>query len=238
MICSSGVGFDPVVDEQRLLFHAAGIYNGVFTMFDDLTGSVWSHLDGVSTSGVSAGRRLEVRALQTTSWAAWREAHPDTTVLDTDTGVAYRREDTLGGQTLGEDFLNSLGGISAVDARLPIGELVVGVLAGDGAAAFPANAAREHAPAQAEVGGVPVVLLGDARGQPSLAYHRALTDGRVLDFERRGGAIIDRQTGSRWTADGVAIAGPLAGVRLSFLTSFLTEWYGWAAFYPQTSIVE
>ena len=56
------------------LFHAAGIYNGVFTMFDDLSGSVWSHLDGVSTSGVSAGRRLEVRALQTTSWAAWREA--------------------------------------------------------------------------------------------------------------------------------------------------------------------
>ena len=44
------------------LFHAAGIYNGVFTMFDDLSGSVWSHLDGVSTSGVSAGRRLEVRA--------------------------------------------------------------------------------------------------------------------------------------------------------------------------------
>ena len=29
-------------------------------MFDDLSGSVWSHLDGVSTSGVSAGRRLEV----------------------------------------------------------------------------------------------------------------------------------------------------------------------------------
>ena len=81
-----------------------------------------------------------------------------------------------------------------------------------------------------------MVVLEDSQGIPSLAYHRLLTDGRVLDFERRGDAIYDVQTGSRWTSSGLAVEGDLAGVQLAFVTSFFTEWYGWAAFHPDSTI--
>ena len=37
---------------------------------------------------------------------------------------------------------------------------------------------------------------------------------------------------------GLAIEGEFAGVQLAFVTSFFTEWYGWAAFHPETSIYE
>ena len=74
------------------------------------------------------------------------------------------------------------------------------------------------------------------RGAPSLAYHRALSDGRVLRFERRDGAIHDVETGTRWSPSGLGLAGELAGVQLTFVTSFFTEWYGWAAFHPETGI--
>ena len=57
---------------------------------------------------------------------------------------------------------------------------------------------RPQRPAQADVGDVPIVLLEEADGQPSLAFHRMLSDGRVLDFFRRGADIVDAQTGSRW----------------------------------------
>ena len=65
-------------------------------------------------------------------------------------------------------------------------------------------------------------------------------DGRVLDFERAGeaGSIVDVQTGSRWSSAGLALEGELAGVQLTFVTSFLTEWYGWAAFHPDTVIYD
>ncbi len=207
-------------------------------MWDDVSGSVWSHLDGIARAGPAAGQRLDVLPLQTTSWRAWLDEHPETTVLDVDTGFDYRRQDTLGGNTLGEDFLDSLGGVAAVDPRLPIGVLVVGVLAGEAATAFPADADRSQLTAQADVGDVPIVLLEEADGQPSLAFHRMLSDGRVLDFFRRGADIVDVQTGSRWSPSGLATAGPLAGVQLAFVTSFLTEWYGWSAFYPATSIAD
>ena len=52
------------------------------------------------------------------------------------------------------------------------------------------------------------------------------------------GAIRDLQTGSLWSADGLALEGDLAGVQLAFVTSFFTEWYGWAAFHPDTLIYE
>jgi hypothetical protein len=34
------------------------------------------------------------------------------------------------------------------------------------------------------------------------------------------------------------VEGELEGVQLAFVTSFLTEWYGWAAFHPETTIYE
>ena len=203
-------------------------------MWDDRTGSVWSHLDGRAISGELAGGALEVLPLQTTTWAAWVADHPETTVIDIDTGFQYRENVSLSGASLGRTFQDSLDGI---DDRLPLNELVLGVLVGQQSTAFRIDAIRDDVPMHSDVDGVPVVILADAEGEPSLAYHRALTDGTVLDFERSDdGAVRDEQTGSRWTSSGLAVDGELAGVQLTFVTSFLSEWYGWAAFHPDTKI--
>ena len=202
-------------------------------MVDDGSGSTWSHLDGSALSGLLAGEQLEFRPLQTTTWGAWLEEHPETTTVGIETGYRYRNVVSLGREGLRGGFIATL---DQIDPRLPESELVIGVLAANAAAAFPIDRAAADAPMQDSVGGVPVVVLEDAAGSPSLAYHRVLTDGRVLDFERRGNAIYDVQTGSRWASSGLAVEGELAGVQLAFVTSFFTEWYGWAAFHPDTTI--
>jgi hypothetical protein len=211
------------------------LYNGVFAMWDDRSGTNWSHLDGLAIQGPLQGMQLEILPLQTTTWSAWRAQHPDTTVLDIATGYEgrYREEIRIGGDTLRQGFLDTL---DSVDERLPVGELVIGVLAGTGAVAFPLTEAADGRVMQAEVDGIPVVVLVDAEGAPSLAYHRALSDGRVLTFERRDGGVYDVETGTRWSADGLGVDGALVGVQLTFVTSFFTEWYGWAAFHPETTI--
>lgn len=188
-------------------------------MVDDQTGTVWSHLDGVALDGPLAGAHLEVLPLQTTTWAAWREQWPDTTTPDLNTGFVYRRVQ-IAGSGLSRTFLDTLDG---VDGRLRDNELVIGVLAGDEARAFPLREAPPEAPMQDTVGGVPIVVLEDSAGIPAAAYHRALSDGRVLDFELSDGAARDLETGSRWNASGLAVEGELAGVQLTFVTSFFTE---------------
>ncbi len=50
------------------------------------------------------------------------------------------------------------------------------------------------------------------------------------------GDEITHSTDSRFDLNGRATAGPLADSRLPFVTSFVSEWYGWVAYHPQTSI--
>jgi hypothetical protein len=107
IVCSSGVGFDPGINGQALKFQASGIYNGVFLMIDDVTGTVWSHLDGAAVAGELLGTQLEIRALQTTTWGSWLEEHPETTVPAVDTGYSYFRA-TVGRGGLSRTFLETL----------------------------------------------------------------------------------------------------------------------------------
>ena len=217
-------------------------------MLDEQTGSVWSHLDGRAVAGPLAGEQLRVLPLQTTTWGAWLAEHPNSTtpdVLETELAWVANFEETagrpfedrlvLGDDELGTSFRDSLDGI---DPRLPANQVIIGAIAGDEARAFPIEGPADDAPIQDTLGGVPIVILENGDGSPSLAYHRVLSDGRVLTFSRRDGAVYDLETGSRWSPGGLAIEGALGGVQLSFVTSFVSEWYGWAAFNPTTSIYQ
>jgi hypothetical protein len=163
-----------------------------------------------------------VLPLQTTTWGDWVAEHPETTTLDLletelawvadyedATGRPYRDRLALGDAELALSFADTLDG---ADGRLPANALVIGVLAGTEARAFPVDSRPERAPLQGSVGGVPVVILEDGSGTPSLAYHRALSDGRVLGFERDTRGIVGIGTGSRWTSGGLAFEGELRGV--------------------------
>lgn len=204
-------------------------------MWDDQTGTVWSHIDGLALSGDLDGAQLPILQLRTATWAEWLADHPETTVMSNETRYEHSYRDvSIGRSGLGRQFRDTL---DSIDPRLPENTLVIGALAGTEARAFPLGSDGAR-PMQAELDGVPLVVLEDSEGTPSLAYHRKLSDGQVLDFERRDDATYDVQTGTRWSADGLALEGELAGVQLTFVTSFLTEWYGWAAFHPETSIYE
>jgi len=61
-------------------------------------------------------------------------------------------------------------------------------------------------------------------------------DGRRLTFARSGETFTDDGTGSTWNVLGEAVAGPLAGARLSPVEHVDTFWFAWAAFHPDTRI--
>ena len=67
------------------------LWHGVLVMFDRDTGSLWTQLDGRAIQGDLAGERLEHMPSMYTTWAAWKEAHPDSLVLDKD---EFEREQT------------------------------------------------------------------------------------------------------------------------------------------------
>ena len=226
-----------MVDGKRLRFDLMGLYQGVLLMRDRGTGSVWAHLDGFASQGPLAGKRLRFVALPQMTWGEWRTLHPDTLVLDPNTPWASQYGDPGG---FGSDPAMARFG----DDRLAWDTLVVGVEANSAYAAYAVDAVTATGGyVNATLGGTPLVVLYDAGTKTGIAYSRVTPDGQVLDFvlgQSLGVALRlkDVQTGSTWDSSGTAIRGALAGTKLTYVPSFISAWYGWSAYHPQTSLYD
>ena len=233
MKCSSGIGFDPVLGGRHHTFETFGLLDGVFRMRDRETGTIWTHLDGKEIAGALAGQRLQMIPLPQFTWGQWKAAHPDTLILSPDTpfrdrylrpvhiGVYNPREAIYGDDRLPSNTLMVGVEVEGVFKGYPLGELgLAGGVAND------------------TVAGTPIVVVYDKIAQTGLAYHRQL-DGQTLEFynvSKQGHEVRDRETGSLWNVQGHAVWGVYEGARLDFVPSFISEWYGWSAYHPETQL--
>jgi hypothetical protein len=109
-------------------------------MYDVNTFSVFDTFLGAALTGPLAdqGIVLEQVSVVTTTWGDWKEAHPDTTILDESLALG-RDSDLLNTRDAGGPIFP----VGDVDERLPIQEPILGVLTEDGTpVAFPVAEAR------------------------------------------------------------------------------------------------
>jgi hypothetical protein len=233
MKCSSGVGFDPTVDGQRLTFDVLGLLEGVFRMRDRQTGSIWTHLDGKAIAGPLEGKRLEIVPIPQTTWGEWKADHSETLVLDPDTPFQdrYVRPVRIGVFNPNEAIFG--------DDRLPSNTLVVGVEVGGVYKGYPISELEMAGSVVNDtIAGQPVVVIYDPISRTGVAYLRQI-DGRSLEFynaSEDGYEIRDRATGSRWDVHGRTLDGAYGEARLEFVPSFISEWYGWSAYHPESQL--
>jgi hypothetical protein len=228
-----------VVEGRPLTFEVFGLLQGVLTMIDRETETVWTHLDGKALRGILDGARLTMIPVPQMTWSEWKESHPDTLVLSPDTpfqsrygpariGVFNRREAQFG------------------DQRLPANALVVGVEVENIFKGYPLpELSAAGGLVNDTLSGQPLLVVYDGDAQTGLAYSRRV-EGQTLEFYNaapQGAAprsleLRDRQTDSVWDLQGRAVSGPLKGVTLEFVPSFISEWYGWSGYHPETALFE
>jgi hypothetical protein len=250
-LCNSSLVFDRRLDGRELTFGTTGnLRNSDLVMWDRQTESWWQQLTGEAVVGELTDKRLRALASQTLSFKDFRESLPSGDVLSRDTGFErnygdnpYEGYDTPDQQP----FLFE----GETDERLAAKERVAAVFIGDDAAVVPFSRLRKNPVASFDLAGTPVAVmfkagvasaLDDAKISESddvgtsAAFDRRL-EGRTLDFERRGDAIVDRQTRSTWDITGRATDGPLRGKRLKAVRSDQQFWFALAAFLPDARIV-
>lgn len=133
-------------------------------MFDLHTFSMIDTFTGKAVTGPlqDEGYTLEMISVVTSSWGAWKEAHPDTSIVARDGGIgrSYPLDSLQGRDDEGPIFP-----IGEVDPRLPVQELVVGVVAPDGTPlAFPVAEVRSAIENGDRVGLAGAVVVPEAGG--------------------------------------------------------------------------
>ena len=133
-------------------------------MYDLNTSSVFDTFTGEAVSGPlrEAGIRLEQATVVSSTWGAWKAAHPDTTILAEDGGLGrtYPLDPLRGRDDQGPIFP-----VGDVDTRLGVQDLVVGVELEDGRTiAFSREAALAVIDSGGDVTAEGVRLINDGDG--------------------------------------------------------------------------
>ena len=164
-------------------------------MYDHQTNSLWNHLRGEPVVGPLArtGVRLTVLPVVVTSWREWRTEHPDTTVLDINTGHA---RDYAPGRPYGRYFASpdTMFPVSPRSDQLRTKDLVFAVRLGAAHKVYPLDTLRRTPVVNDRVGVTNVVVLGKADSRSARAYERG-----TLTFQAGRGAGRARRTDDRRT---------------------------------------
>ena len=158
-------GFQPLLRTSGLLSRSNKF------MYDVTTFSAVDTFTGEAISGplLDAGVKLNQATVVTSTWGAWRAAHPDTTIIAEDGGIGRSYP---GNPLGGRDDAGPIFPVGDVDPRLGVHDVVLGVMDADGTpVAFPVAPARLALEAGEEVTLAGVTLQPDAGGL------RAFIDG-------------------------------------------------------------
>jgi hypothetical protein len=248
---------------QGVTFGVSGLlFNNNLVMFDrtgiDVDGdgeeegsSLWPQMLGAAFCGPAEGTGLGMFPSIEIEWEDWLALHPETKVVSSRTGVG--RTYTLYPYGRYEDLNNpqTLFPLVDADTRRPPKERVLGILARNGLGiTFPFGALRAAAGSDVQLvvnydlagggegpgGADPMVVLWDGVAGAAIAF-RPRTPTRDLTLQVVNGAFVDAETGSEWTIDGTAIAGPLQGQKLLPIPeAFVSFWFAFSQIFPNPAI--
>ena len=89
-LCGSAVGVHREIDGQVTEFGVSGLlYNSDLVFYDRTTKTLWDQVIAEGIVGPLTGSKLELFPVTMTTWGRWRNEHPDTLVLSTNTGFDY-----------------------------------------------------------------------------------------------------------------------------------------------------
>jgi len=154
--------YDRKVKDKELTFGVSGLlYESNVLFYDHQTESLWSQLKEEAVTGPQTGTRLAAIPSVTTTWKVWREQHPTTLVLSTQTG--FHRDYNRLPYLAYAKSPNPMFPVKNEDARLSPKEKVVGVSIGDVHKAYPLKLLRERqGPLEDQIGKTNVTIQYDA----------------------------------------------------------------------------
>ncbi|MCI0554809.1 MAG: DUF3179 domain-containing protein [Anaerolineae bacterium] len=246
-LCGAGIAFDGRASNgETYTFGSSGfLFRSNKLMYDHQTHTLWNQITGEPVLGELAGKdiKLDVLPVVVTSWEAWLEQHPDTRVLDINTG--YQRPYDPGA-AYGSYFASN-------ETMFPVWQRSkllgtkdrIYALQVDGIPkAYPLKILIEEKVVNDVIGETPVLLIasrGDITVQASGSLTTYNAGGEVRAYYRENetfnpgpdeSTVLD-SAGNLWQVTEEALVGP-NGELAPRLNGHLAYWFGWYTFFPKT----
>ena len=254
-LCNTSIVFERalVQDGKTLVldFGTTGrLRQSDLVMYDRQSETWWQQFSGKGIIGDLTHVELGRVPSQIISFAQFKMAYPQGSVLSQETGFKrpygnnpYRGYDAIDNNP----FLFR----GDVDPRLPAMERVLSIRAGGKTQLLPLSGLAKNPVVNLSIDDNPSVVLAattaasaldagkisESRQVPAAAAYLATVDGQSLTFELRGEVVVDQQTSSEWNAFGFSTQGELAGTQLQQLDDGVHFAFAWLAFDPDATII-
>jgi hypothetical protein len=218
-----------------LTFGSSGfLYRSNKLMYDRHTDTLWHQLWGAPAFGplVGSGIKLERLPVTLTTWEAWYAEHPDTKVMDFNTG--FVRDYHVGAAYA--DYFASPDTMFPVWRRsqlLPAKSWVFTQLINNQPKAYPLSVLQEELVVNDTLAGQNLVVIHEDGGHGARAYERgehiftsAADDTTIV--------LLDEE-GNEWQVTENALISN-SGEELTRRPGHMAYWFGWFSFYPQTDL--
>jgi hypothetical protein len=202
------------VGDQVLTLTVSGmLWMRSLVMMDTQTRSLWSHLLGQAMDGPLKGTELEALPSELTTWKAWRDEHPKTSVLNMS---RTHREFVRGFYRRPQDF-------------------VYGLSVKDRAYHVPFPVLQETPVLNLKLQGEMLLVTFDAETAAARLFSRVVGD-RTLTFSNLPqGQMRDEETESVWNRNtGEALEGSLQGKKLEQQVGIASFLEAWRNFHPES----
>ena len=253
-LCGAAIAYEAILPEGKpTTFGTSGfLYRSNKLMYDRLTRTLWNQLTGEPVLGELAETdiRLNILPIVLTSWADWLDQHPDTLVLDRETGV-YPGDFYEPGVLYGEYFASeeTMFPVWQRSNLLEAKDFVYTLYLDGFPKAYDVKALAQEIVLNDTVGPIPVVLIaardtvtvnGLSRRSGSVTYTNG---GEVRAFDRGDenfepgltpDSVVD-SAGRTWKVTEEALLGP-DGETAPRINGHLAYWFGWYAFFPETEL--
>lgn len=252
-LCGAAVAYDGrASDGNTYTFGSSGfLFRSNKLMYDRQTRTLWNQLTGEPVLGelVDADVTLEILPIVLTTWSEWQNQHPDTLVVDVETG--FPRDYTTG--TAYADYF------AAPDTMFPVWQRsdlldtkdqIYALRVNGLPKAYPIGALIAERVVNDEVAGIAVVVVAAGEVVEVTGTSRRTgntwtysTGAEVRAYERAGetfapgpddDVMLDSE-GREWQVTEDALVGP-GGETLPRLGGHLAYWFGWYAFFPETLV--
>lgn len=229
--------YDSELNGQEVTFGTSGfLYQNNKLMYGRTTNSLWHSLTGEPVVGdlANSGVVLDRYPVTVTTWQEWLEQHPDTTVVDIDTGFTRRYFDP---SEEGSAYFEYRASPTAmfptfgVDTRVPEKSNVVGVSHSGESRAYPVDSIVLERVINDSIGGRNIVVVGHPETGVLGVFERGGIEFASGSDSRE---VVEESGVSWWVGDDGLTADD--GRSLPRIPARELFWFAWVAFFPGTDV--